>query len=587
MWEQYEDVWDEQIGYNVKVAHDFSGREIHKEDFGNPNSPFGWTLLPFPQNDSFLVVHNKTMAEFPENTDGEFIINGKIFEIQESVLKNGSLDINQVTYETTEERRYRLARENTQQVPVGDSEGLIKLKQKMQDLEQKYQNSIFAANQASDKNQQEQVVMWQDLSQKFQQQEQQLQALKANQANQEEKIRQQNQQILELEKTATINLQELERKNHEIANLKQKNTVATGFNKTPIPQATQALQTQPQQQIEKKQQNWKETGLNNNNNTSSFRVFSPTQVAGFDPLGEWEHHYGDRLIATDFAGKVMVKTEFGKNNEGGWGIDHYTDQKADGYFICSLYSIAQRKGQSQFIIDGKEYQIVVRNGQRMILDRNIVNHSLYSQNEIDNQVQNLAPVDVKKFNGTYESYASLLINLNHFPVDYLDRFEAFLRHMVSDLPVYKDLFMYLNKRAYESGNSNITSYARIFWKFASTKEEIEILMVVLSLKNALIQFVNNYRSKNHRYVVSFSMVLSNHKRQFRFIQAQTNYDILRTAPVPFKIPLYKMILDKEFNSVLQYHENELWKKLKPFAIDHEGQTYYICDLDPKEYLDQM
>ncbi|MBR2055555.1 MAG: hypothetical protein IJ970_00690, partial [Mycoplasmataceae bacterium] len=45
------------------------------------------------------------------------------------------------------------------------------------------------------------------------------------------------------------------------------------------------------------------------------------------------------------------------------------------------------------------------------------------------------------------------------------------------------------------------------------------------------------------------------------------------------IPQEYLIIDKEYNSILKFHENDLWKKIKPFAIDWNGNVYYVCNID--------
>lgn len=105
MWEIYAKMWEEQIGYRKIVGFDFSGREIHKDDYNNVYSNYGWTLLPFEGGngeESYLVVHNDTAEEFPSVVEGEFEINGKLFEMVESDEKPGTLEISEIVFETTE-----------------------------------------------------------------------------------------------------------------------------------------------------------------------------------------------------------------------------------------------------------------------------------------------------------------------------------------------------------------------------------------------------------------------------------------------------------------------------------------------------
>ena len=40
-------IWNSQIGENNTTGKDFSGRVINKDDYENYNSPYGWTLINF------------------------------------------------------------------------------------------------------------------------------------------------------------------------------------------------------------------------------------------------------------------------------------------------------------------------------------------------------------------------------------------------------------------------------------------------------------------------------------------------------------------------------------------------------------
>ncbi|MBR3348277.1 MAG: hypothetical protein IKG36_02575, partial [Mycoplasmataceae bacterium] len=74
-------------------------------------------------------------------------------------------------------------------------------------------------------------------------------------------------------------------------------------------------------------------------------------------------------------------------------------------------------------------------------------------------------------------------------------------------------------------------------------------------------------------------VLMSHKTSLKFINAQANFDLLKSNPIPARIPQEYLIIDKEYNSILKFHENDLWKKIKPFAIDWNGNVYYVCNID--------
>lgn len=780
MWELYEEIWEEQIGHRAKVGFDFTGREVHKEDFGNPVSKYGWTLLPFGSEGSYLVVHNQTMEEFPEVIDGEFVINGKTFEVTESD-EEGIYEINEVFYSENDEsekpeeeniefnsinhrknnydsnleqsneniKKYKnefdsrkLGIENEIQELKNDfhwkdtssdfenrkktktlnedeyygtndqvnnngddsfyfknqydtsenefispSESVIKIDElkdqisfledehlkEIQELQDHYNKKLNIEKEEKVQEQEliktlnnkfveqekeieklrkqnlEQKTMEinliKSLTDKFNKQEQELEELRKMKQEEQtiaidmeairksaeieaykalsKKIEEQNAEIEAIRKTQQLELQNQinSSKNDESIELRilheKFNKQQEEINRLKEERATQEriLKTQTHQ-IElnqKNSSNYNYDGLNNSqyntkyqqNNTNEWgtdtfsfnqiknEVIEKTDSSNFNvnnsnnPFKQWELKFGNKKVVYDYANQLMVKSEYGKNVEGGWGFDKYFKDDENSQFISSLNSILQRGGKNSFKVNDKWYKVMNKNGIYAIEEKHEKDYSLYSNEAIEHDVRNLHPEAVKKFNGKYESYASLLINLNHFPVDYLDKFEEFLNRMIGEMNVFKSKFIYINKKSYESGNSNITSYARVFFKYDSVKEQIRIIMVCAALRSALVKFVNQYRSKNNRYVVSFTMVLTNHDKEFKFIQAQTNYDILRTNPVPFRIPQYKLIIDKDFNSLLQFHENQLWKNIKPFALDHNGHTYYLCDVDANEYIDKI
>lgn len=49
-------IWNTQIGENNNIGKDFSGRVISRDEYENYNSPYGWSLINFG-NDEYLIVH--------------------------------------------------------------------------------------------------------------------------------------------------------------------------------------------------------------------------------------------------------------------------------------------------------------------------------------------------------------------------------------------------------------------------------------------------------------------------------------------------------------------------------------------------
>ncbi len=192
----------------------------------------------------------------------------------------------------------------------------------------------------------------------------------------------------------------------------------------------------------------------------------------------------------------------------------------------------------------------------------------------------MKPQNNNLFNGNYEIYSSLLINLENFPLMYIDKFEDFLKNSLKDLSIFKNLFIYSNENLYRNNFSDISCYARVFFKTSSTKKEIEVLMMSLSLKQGLLKFIENYwRISEKNSQISFSMFLYNHQKRLKFVQAESNFELLKNHPIPMRIPKNSLILDSEYNSTLKFHENNLWRKLKPYSLDYKGNVYYICNID--------
>lgn len=293
----------------------------------------------------------------------------------------------------------------------------------------------------------------------------------------------------------------------------------------------------------------------------------------------WAFNFGENTLGSDFAGFVVIKDKFGLDEEGGWDIDYYDENSFD-VFLASTKLINTRAGRKIFDVNNIEYKITNINNKWEILKSAPGQRVEYTAQNFESIAANLTPNEEKFLNGNnYETYSSLLINLNHFPLIQLDKFEEFLKTSLSHLPFYKELYIYSNERLYKNQESNISAYARVFFKSSSTKDDVDILLLSLSLKKGVKAFVNRFRSTNDLDEISFSMVLMSHQKHLKFVHAQTNFELLRAHPIPLKIPFDRLILDKEYNSILKFHENNLWKQLKPFALDWNGNVYYVCDVD--------
>ena len=228
-----------------------------------------------------------------------------------------------------------------------------------------------------------------------------------------------------------------------------------------------------------------------------------------------------------------------------------------------------------------EYNIIKDNNKWEIVSSplNGINFD-YSIKKITNIASFMKPKNNNLFNGNYETYSSLLINLENFPLMHIGKFEDFLKNSLKDLSIFKNLFIYSNENLYRNNLSDISCYARVFFKTSSTKQELEVLMMSLTLKQGLLRFIENYwRISEKNAQVCFSMFLYNHQKRLKFVQAETNFELLKYHPIPMKIPKNSLILDGEYNSTLKFHENNLWRKLKPYYLDFKGNVYYICNID--------
>ena len=279
----------------------------------------------------------------------------------------------------------------------------------------------------------------------------------------------------------------------------------------------------------------------------------------------WDIQFGQFTnFGTDFAGRVLIKSKFGLNEEGGWDIDFYDSQSSDIY-VAAIATIEERGGRQSFNANGKKYFVTRANDKWEFVD-------MKDKKKFDMSPLNMATIastitpDKQMSNGNYETYSSLLVNLINFPLIHLDKFEEFLRAALSKLPFFKDIYIYSNERLYKKNESNISAYARVFFKSSSTKDDIDILLTSISLKKGMNRFIHNFAETNDLDQMTFTLVLNNHKKLLKFVHAQSNFEILRAHPVPIRIPARSLILDKEYNAILKFHENDLWKKLKPIAL---------------------
>ncbi len=599
------EIWNTQIGKNVNIGKDFSGRVIHKNDYENYDSPYGWSLINFG-DDEYLIANIDSKREFPKNItereNEEFIVNNKIFSVKKN--STGQWDINLIEYKSHN---------------VDNNEN---------------KDIIFETDELNTKNDD---VDSQDF---IKQQEKEIKTLELQLSHLKE-----NNQNIQIEK----NNEKLRKLRNEIRktkelNLMQKNTieddylyhdytysndddfdsttifqdkypnnnVTTNYNTNTndfysnnvIQQLTKRLNEQTLQlerlRLDEKinqmklenleymdtkeiNNNIKNNNINNNINNNNINNIDYNQNSGLHNLAlkQWEVQFGDKNFGIDFANKIVLKDKFASNVEGGWNIDYF-DENSSSIYIASTLSIEKRAGRKKFVIENNEYNIINNGDDKweiVATPLNGINFN-YSTKKITNIASIIKPNQNAVFNGYYETYSSLLINLENFPLIYISKFEQFLKDSLKDLSIFKDVFIYSNENLYRNNLSDISCYARIFFKTPSAKKEIEVLMVSISLKKGLLKFVDNFRHiSENKQLIYFSMFLYNHQKRLKFVQAETNFELLKHHPIPLRIPKNTLIIDSEYNATLKFHENNLWKKLKPYSLDYNGNVYYICNID--------
>lgn len=593
-------IWDTQIGENNYTGKDFSGRVISKDDYENYSSPYGWSLINFG-DDEYLIVHLDSKKEFPENItekeNEEFIVNNKIFSVNKNMT--GEWDINLIEYKTTNlnqpeevaneyvEENKDIQFETNNDLDLKDNDfhfnnlhdDLIKQQEKeiktlelqLNQLKENEQKIIIEKNNKKLQNLKNEIQKTRDLSL----------------SNNEDDIK----NISDVKLDPNLLNTNYLKYNDDIKNNKnldstlivQNNSLDNDFTNSIIQKLTnklneQTIQLEKLKLDEKNNQmrldslNYLEK-LNTNTLNTSVDLYS---IA----IKQWDIEYGNKTFAIDFANRIMFKDKFGSNLEGGWNVDYY-DEDSTEMFIASSLTIAERDGRKKFVIDNVEYNIIKDNNKWEIASSplNGINFD-YSVKKITNIASVMKPKNNNLFNGNYEIYSSLLINLENFPLMYIDKFENFLKNSLKDLSIFKNLFIYSNENLYRNNLSDISCYARVFFKTSSTKKEIEVLMISLSLKQGLLKFIENYWNLSEKNAqISFSMFLYNHQKRLKFVQAETNFELLKYHPVPMRIPKNSLILDGEYNSTLKFHENNLWRKLKPYSLDYKGNVYYICNID--------
>ncbi len=582
-------IWNTQIGENNNIGKDFSGRVISRDEYENYNSPYGWSLINFG-NDEYLIVHLDSKKEFPKNItekeNEEFIVNNKIFSVSKN--DSGEWDINLIEYKSTnleqfennDDKNKTILLENDNSLDSKDSE--FHFQNLNNDLIQRQENEIKTLEiQLNQLKENEQKLAIEKNNEKL------------------KKLKSEIQKTKELSLLKNIDNHKKENNigisnyldNNNLKNDKildstlifQENLLSDDSAKNIIQKLTSKLNEQTLQierlKMDEKINQMKLNSLNFSNDFNTKTLNTNVDLYNI-AIKQWEIEFGNKTFATDFANRIIFKDKFGSNIEGGWNVDYF-DKNSINVFVASSLTIAERAGRKKFVINNVEYNIINENNKWEIVSSplNGINFD-YSIKKITNIASVMKPQNNNLFNGNYEIYSSLLINLENFPLMYIDKFEDFLKNSLKDLSIFKNLFIYSNENLYRNNFSDISCYARVFFKTSSTKKEIEVLMMSLSLKQGLLKFIENYwRISEKNSQISFSMFLYNHQKRLKFVQAESNFELLKNHPIPMRIPKNSLILDSEYNSTLKFHENNLWRKLKPYSLDYKGNVYYICNID--------
>lgn len=594
------EMWEKQIDPTSEYGFDFSGREIHKQDFQKYNSPFAWTIIALGEN-HFLVANVNTVYELPDNFEDvdnkEFNINNKIFSFTKNI--NNQWDINLIRYENFQDsnsdfRNNDLPNVNSNNFDYfsknnNDYEKMLseKLKEQQKKLQIALEESKIKTEKFKEELLQEKLIQnkrIKELENKLIESEKEysrkLEMLKNNPSLSEMNPNRQFNDIDYSYQNKRNNIGEKDHFDFPFAN----QISPSSYNKNIMDDLSKKIEENTMQ-IEILEENQKKRNLAKREfeqmQNLSNEEFVENKNIKLDRQVEklWEFQFGSKLFSTDFSGRMVQKDKYKKNEEGGWDIDFYDEKKSPDIFIASIKTIVERNGRSSFSIKNFNYNVTQNNGKWEIVKTPLNQKFEYSSRKFTNIASNIRPTSVEKISGNYEFYSSLLINLIHFPLIYLNKFELFLKQSLSDLPCFKEFYVYSNENIYKNNNSNISSYARVFFKSKSIQDDIDILFISLSLKKGMSRFIENFKFTNKMDLLTFSMVLMSHKTSLKFINAQANFDLLKSNPIPARIPQEYLIIDKEYNSILKFHENDLWKKIKPFAIDWNGNVYYVCNID--------
>ncbi len=589
-------IWNTQIGENNNIGKDFSGRVISRDEYENYNSPYGWSLINFG-NDEYLIVHLDSKKEFPKNItekeNEEFIVNNKIFSVSKN--DSGEWDINLIEYKSTNLEQFENNGDKNKTISLENKTILLENDNSLdsKDSEFHFQN---LNNDLIQKQENEIKTLEIQLNQ-LKENEQKLAIEKNNEKL--KKLKSEIQKTKELSLLKNIDNHKKENNigisnyldNNNLKNDKildstlifQENLLSDDSAKNIIQKLTSKLNEQTLQierlKMDEKINQMKLNSLNFSNDFNTKTLNTNVDLYNI-AIKQWEIEFGNKTFATDFANRIIFKDKFGSNIEGGWNVDYF-DKNSINVFVASSLTIAERAGRKKFVINNIEYNIINENNKWEIVASplNGINFD-YSIKKITNIASVMKPQNNNLFNGNYEIYSSLLINLENFPLMYIDKFEDFLKNSLKDLSIFKNLFIYSNENLYRNDFSDISCYARVFFKTSSTKKEIEVLMMSLSLKQGLLKFIENYwRISEKNSQISFSMFLYNHQKRLKFVQAESNFELLKNHPIPMRIPKNSLILDSEYNSTLKFHENNLWRKLKPYSLDYKGNVYYICNID--------
>lgn len=296
----------------------------------------------------------------------------------------------------------------------------------------------------------------------------------------------------------------------------------------------------------------------------------------------WESFFGNEVIMTDFAGTQITKYECDMGTKNSWKIDFYNSENDNQRFIAAADNIDKRAGRQTFTIDEVEYNIVVMNGKYKIISSLESDKILLSPKLLCKEIEKYFPsflTNEKVPSVITPHYSSLLISISSFPIDEIEKLRIMLQNLLREIDVFQDIFIYCNElknSAYKIANN---SHIRIFFKSDNvTSKDIRIFEIAVILKNIFSVVINNIRTiYNLSSSTNFTMFLSNHNKNYKFISWFTSNKIDENEKRPIRVNRGELIVDKFYYELFvgtKGHKNS-FAQLK----SENNDTFFLSNID--------